>query len=1844
MRNSSFVLRTAVLVLGLVSLIWAYSLTESFQIKPRVDYDLGLVFLERWRGDFYLGVERVISLEDYLGYQLKESIVENWKKEADRTREQKELSFDAAGLIPDIELPKLPVFGEGSRIDISGHDRITLGGRQTTVEGVARTPGSQRLLPELKMEQQLAVRLDGTVGERTKVSIDHDSERREGQNKIKLTYSGTEDDVLKSVELGDTRLTIPGTAYTGDLPAHKGLFGVSAQGKLAGVDIYAIASQEQSQGQTQSFTGKRQVSIDTIYACRCVRQRFYYVDAPSKLLNLRVYVDDKNPGNNSASLKAIATVYPDTPDSIPVHWSWDRDAGDFDLKSLGSDYVLHPGNVIEFSRSLDQQDVVGMVVFTDTDTLGGQMQNDSLVLKLLKPGMPDSLSLTWDYMLRNVYALPQTEVQLNSIRLYRDTTGPQDTEYETSGPNNGRKFTEILGLDPNGDGMLEYPQFDSKTGLIRFPGAKPFASVGLSVRDSVIYRKDPLEPDEGRRYYMVVEFSSATESYYLGQPDIMEGSEKVHVDNQLWTKGTDYEINYATGMLSFLRPLPPDADIRVTFEYRPWFSLSQKSLVGTRAEWKLAQNGRVGTSVFYRTEGIPEDKPVLGSEPFRRMIAEADASYNISSSEVSAFLDRLPLLRAQAPSTFSASMEGAISFPDPNSRGLAYLDDFEGTTITRDVSNNAILWYHASVPVGKDSSHFADEPLYWSTPVERVRKDSVFGPSLGDEGKETQDFLRVVFAPDPADPESWAGMMTSPSRFGMNLKDIENLQIILKSRRGKGNMHISVGMSIDEDAPRRNRAGEIVGLNGRLDTEDRNGNGILDEGLEDTGLDTVFGVDSLWDPQSQDDGNDDYDVTGNPAGTENNRRLDSEDLDRSGFSRYNHYFECEIPLGDERYMSSLHNDWQLYRVTLHDTNSFKTVGMPKWEDIRLVRVWFDGFDASDTIDFYSIEFVGSKWRDPRIENIEEPEPPTSDTTSELLPEIGPAPPDTSEEVWVAQISKKTDTSYVPPFEPKRDVSGHVEQEASLLFGYRSFRSSGRAVVAKVSAERDDYREYRELRVYVHDDLNGLEFLVRIGTDSLNYYEFGAPVTDGQLIPGRDGKWYEFAIQLDSFPHLKAMRDTFGNPDSMWKEGPHRVKGYPSLADIRYTALGIENRGSGRVSGGIWFDDMRLAGPCKNPGYGFQVRANAGLSDIVSMGVSFSYSDPNFRRFSEGRGVKAGGFGTNLGADIRANLDRLLPHGWGLSVPLTYAISRQSDIPKFSSAYPDLELSRPQGASEMATGRSEDISLNNIHKKRSGNRLLNHTLEGMGISWRQRRAVRHTALNHDSSWSRAVQWSYGVSPDINVRLGEDTELYLFPQGIRFGVSEGKRADLRGTRQSPGDSLRVDTLRSHGMGSSFDVDYSPIEDLSFEYGIGSERDLIVSNPDTLWFLRTGSEAAHDENFSASFSPELGEIGDFLSPSVDFDGDYSDERPKVDSAYADFRNMENAGDLDLGLAVDLPELLERLGPERSGQADTTKGTPNPLDGLRKGAAALAQVLDPLDFDYSVFRGSDLIKVFDRAPWLYRLGFTDGFAFDTLNPPSSTNREQGHSMSISSGARIKDFSMGVGYDWSQGREINIFTTVVDRSVSWPDLNYSLGNVHNLFKKLATDSKLSGKYRRRYDLSGELFGDTLAMYGKVESRANEFNPLVSWQTTWKKRISTTLSANYSSSAAINYLSETGENRSVANSGSRGGDLSLSYSFSAPKGLKLPFLKRLRFSSDLRLSWSLRYAQPRRSRPPWTGGIPGEPVPQQYDNSASTRLAASYSFSRTIESGLNFGYSYTKGLTGTATKTTDLDLWVLFRF
>jgi hypothetical protein len=1791
------------------------------QLRYRIDYRTGLVFVEDWSGSEYNGVVAVESLSVYLEQMSRRELGKSWNLQVQREAMSEQAAFDRGGLIPEINLPRIPWVGQ-SKIDISGSDRITMGGSQTTTYGYQQGSEIPSWLPELKLEQALRINLNGTIGDKTKVFLDHDSERQfESKQKIRLTYTGTEDEILQSIEAGDTRLSIPGTGYTGDLPAHNGLFGVSARGKMGGVDLYAVAAREQSESQTQTFNARNQSHTDTIYDYEYLRHTIYWVadTLPTGIGNVRVYVDDGNPSNNANSIRCLATVHPDNPAETTLTYPGDRTIGYFEPKMPNTDfYVPDSGQYIEFLNQ-SMRDYTVAISYTynrGRDSAGGgkwvhQINPDSseelLVLKLIKPRTPDSLSRTWPLEARNIYDLGARDITLDSVRLLRAAAGETPTELDTS----GHSFLRLVGLDPDEDSRITWPQLDRRKGYLICPRRYPFIAESLSVPDSFYTLTHP-EYYVNRKYYFVLKYSTAKESYDLGAVDILENSEKVVVNNAQWTKGVDYTINYVTGELNFTKALPPDADIRITFEYQPAFSVSEKSLLGTRAEWKVLDNGKFGASVFYRSEDRPEDKPSLGAEPFRRMVAETDFGYDVSSDLITSLLDRLPLVRAEAPTTFHVGGEGALSLPDPNTRGAAYLDDFEGSTLSRDVSTRRQLWQPASVPAAVAIDNFALTPLAWTNPTTRIPKESIFGSDIGEEGRDMVDYMRIAFKPDNI--SSWAGLMNCPSRLGMNLSELENIEGVIRCRSLSGRIHITAATSIDEDAPRRTKSGAIAGLNGLEDTEDKNHNGSLDKELgEDTGIDGVPGADAQM--ITGDDGNDDYDQTRNPNGTENNSVLDGEDIMGAGWTRSNDYYEYTISLSDTAVVKSLVNGWKSVRLALSDSLRRVQEGSPRAGDIRVVRVWFDSFSGPDTIDVYSLAFVGSKWRNPLV----------------IASYPGAAPVDSSELAAVALISKKTDPAYEPPFEPKKDQLGRTELEASLNVKYTGVRAGHRAIVRKATLDPEDYRDYRTLRVYLHNDPNDPDFFVQVGSDSANYYEVRRRISAATPIAGR-ANWYELLIDLDTLPQLKAQLGTLR--DSVTRIAGYSIAGNPSLDAVRYMALGLENTGQSPISGTVWIDDIRVSSPRRDIGAGFNAGVSLRLSDLGGVSLNYRYEDPNFRRFSEGQGVKTGGYTNGLGLSANLTLDRFFPQSWGLSIPLNYSRNTSVTTPKYASNYPDLRVGPDRRKQEAGGSLSESWSLS-ARKNTSPVKFLNYTLEALSYNYSGSRGSAFSLLDSSRNVSNSHSLSYGVNPDLKFKLG-GTTVSWFPNSVRLsgrlaqskGPSWHRNSDTSAWVILPRDS-------SASAGYDFGLDYTPVSDLSFSYNLGSDRDLTDEN--YVGGLNVGQESGRDANFSADYDIELGEI---LSPRVGFDAAYSEDRAMFGGRYSDKRNAQNAGDIDLNTDFALPEVLQWLGQRRDAGRDSGAAVGTPQWFLKQLENS-DRVFSPIELSYSYARTSNYTDLSRRPPLAYQFGFTDVFVIDSLNPPSMATREVNTDFSSSTELRISSLSARFRYNRTWGRDISGANPTGSITTNWPDISLSLSRVEGLLPKLLSTSSFSSGWQVNSNLTGTYApgSDSFEVVNRRLSTSSSLSPLLSWQATWKNKLNTTFSTSYTRSDNKTYI-EADRATSSFNE-SRSYSFNLGYSFSAPTGLRLPFLRKVKFSSDLGVSAGLTAASALSA----TTDIYGQITPSGNTRDWGTNLGLTYRFSSSIDAGLNAGYNTHQNVQGaTGSQSTSLDFWVLFKF
>ena len=135
------------------------------------------------------------------------------------------------------------------------------------------------------MQQKLDVSLTGTIGDKVAIQVDHSSEAiGQDANRVRLAYTGYEDEVIQLIELGNTSLSLPGSQLVSVSTSAQGLFGVKMLAKMGSTDFTLIASKQEGEVSSSTFTptggalGETEVRVirDVDY----VKNKYFYFDDP----------------------------------------------------------------------------------------------------------------------------------------------------------------------------------------------------------------------------------------------------------------------------------------------------------------------------------------------------------------------------------------------------------------------------------------------------------------------------------------------------------------------------------------------------------------------------------------------------------------------------------------------------------------------------------------------------------------------------------------------------------------------------------------------------------------------------------------------------------------------------------------------------------------------------------------------------------------------------------------------------------------------------------------------------------------------------------------------------------------------------------------------------------------------------------------------------------------------------------------------------------------------------------------------------------------------------------------------------------------------------------------------------------------------------------------------------------------------------------------------------------------------------------------------------------------------------------------------------------------------------
>jgi hypothetical protein len=1770
------------------------------------------VFARYFQGEL-MSIDSVKSINDYLDQSImmhnRELLLQRLKQDIIQQG-----GYANKGLFGTFEIP-LPkgsfgeFMGETGKLDVGGHVKITMGGSKTFLEDLPDNQGSS-WLPELEMKQEMAVNLDGQVGDRMRVFIDHNSERvNESQNKITVTYTGREDEIIQEIEGGDTQLSIPATNYTGDIPSHRGLFGIKSTAKLGPLDLVAIASKEQTQTEEIEIEGSIQAASDTVWAREYQTRRIFSIGLPDTgavIRDLRVYVDDQSPQNNTVEPTYWGSAYLDiNDDNIPDDQGnpTNSDSGYFSRKTEGfGDYYLYDParQVIELNYSMAEGQVLGVyykkIIGIDTFEVGRlpSTADSTIQLKLLCPEDRDTTSATFGYELKNYYQVASRGSRLDSLKIYYQTSGGDHQDRQGDVP-----YLELLGLDANPrDGRVdENIVYYSSRGLLIYPDAEPFASSVLNNPTPEIYR-DPTFTGTGD-YYMFAKTLEAKPVYNL--PANVE-TVFVYVDEQLQTQGEDYHVDYDAGKLEFMKPILPNQRVRIKAEYAPFFSAAEKSLVGMRGTLRPFGDAMLGSSFFWRNESYPAEHVRLREEPFNRMVWEVDFTLPQKLPFITRVVDWLPLVSTETESKLNLSFENAYSISNLNAKGEVFLDDLESTTIvSNDVSINRTSWSMCSKPAGRDTSDFTQTRLVWYNPRdrERLQASDIYEDPIDEN--EIADVLSMTFTPD--DSLSYAGL--TQYIYTEDFEEIENLELIINGAGGR--VHVDFAQDINEDQLRRNQDGELTGY-GTFQDEDKNKNFVWTQDDEDTGLDGVYGDDGT-DQDTLDDGNDDYaayDSTGRINGTEGNRIWDTEDLNRDGTlggeDRYYSYV-IDIDSGSFQIDAGLREGWKMFRVPIKDTlNQDTVVGQPDWHNIKYVRIWFDNFTEPETLLLFRLSATGSRWKNYGIVG-------------------GRQPPLQSESFTLAPVNTKTNTNYLPPYPVERDEFGQVRTEGGLELRLKDIEEHHTCVAHRKTDNNEDYRAYDTLTFYLHANNSNPLVSLRIGSDSLDYYEYTTDFASGEI---GYNQYRSFRVAMVQFLDLK--KEKIEEDVDTMTAGEYTVVGNPSLAQNKFLEIRLTNAFVTPLTDTFWFNDVMLVSPKSDVGRILRSNGSLNFADLAHVNFAYDESNGRFKRLSESKEISTNGASRAYLVSTTVSLNKLLPDDWYFSVPVTYSYRNSESNPRFWYNANDIEVS---GADADVLKRTTVIKSFStaFSKTNSKHWLLKNTIDRFAVSYDRTQQYTRAEQDSNSTDNKVYRSSYNLDPRWNLKVLNQT-FSLLPKNISLSATYTDHLVETFFRETVTDTFResdLGTRHNRTLTPVVSVVMSPHQIVNATYTFNQVRDSVDTRG------RFGEEVQRNQTINASLAQNL----KIISPRLYYNATYTEDHRFELRQAEDLRNVTNTGRYGIDATVNITTFLRLIGRLRDESQDSLMVTGSPSWFLKQ-IDNLAKYISNPTVNYSRQRNSSYLNTTVRPDIAYQWGLVDSLPPEDIAVGSYPGRGMTDTYGVNSGLNIAQlFSLSGGYSGAVNRIFYYDKEVRTESAAYPNASLRVSNLHSLpfLKRYTRNSSLMTSFNQLYDEKYEIVDDSISLIS--ESRTINLSPLINWQTTWLKGISSQIEVTYTETKAKEYdVVDTLPSRRV----SIGGSVNFSYRFSAPRGLGIPLLKGLKFASNMSLSLGASYNRTKNYRRDLE-------IPINDSSTLGVNAGLSYDFSSSITGGATVDFTQNRDYNADQdTRRVGMNFWVNINF
>jgi len=489
--------------------------------------------------------------------------------------------------------------------------------------------------------------------------------------------------------------------------------------------------------------------------------------------------------------------------------------------------------------------------------------------------------------------------------------------------------------------------------------------------------------------------------------------------------------------------------------------------------------------------------------------------------------------------------------------------------------------------------------------------------------------------------------------------------------------------------------------------------------------------------------------------------------------------------------------WYQFKVPIDKPE--RTIGDPSFTNITGIRMILKGFTDTLNLRFAKLQFIRDEWRkydSPMVEGQEGM--PTSDLSNGLL---------NISAVNLEENSNRTPINYVLP--PKLSRSTDPSQSQTVELNEQSMElkvtdlaeGDARAAIKNINY---DIRKYRKLKMDVHaEEIPGFPIkddeatvFLRLGTDNTdNYYEYEVPLKITPPPPGggrysnnsetdRQTVWPSenmLDIDLEKFTNTKLARNDAkhksGSNVSMstifvTKDGDNRVKvkGNPSLSDIRVLMIGVRNPGKSNDPNSdglsksviIWVNELRVSNTTNESGWAANARLSAKLADLGTVAITGATSKPGFGSIESKVADRTSEDFYQYDLTTTMEVGRFFPSKWGVKIPMYFGYGESFSNPQYNPLDPDIPL---RTSLKRATSKGERDTIKNFSQDYTRRKSINFTnvkIERQDAkNWPLAISNFSVSYSYNETFSRNIKIDHKVDREIRGALTYNYNTNLKP---------------------------------------------------------------------------------------------------------------------------------------------------------------------------------------------------------------------------------------------------------------------------------------------------------------------------------------------------------------------------------------------------------------------------------------------------------------------------------------------------